>query len=808
MKTTKSFKRFISTMVMGIFIITNLNPLSAFAVTSNTKIIYPIKEISKLECRFEKFSTLWSDCKQSLPILKTKDYERYSKLNWWYNDYTRIYTVLWWASYKYGWDVWNGWHIWTDIATAEGTPVYAMANWKVIKAKNDIALWNYVSIEHEILGKKVVSTYAHLSKINMSLWQKVNAWDKVWEVWSTWNSTWNHLHFQLDLENPFYPYYYDYKVCPYSYNTISETWICFNELKKHTIDPLLFLETSWEILNSIQVVTKKIPRQTPTNTVSKTTDTKWYDMSIFNRTVHKWYPIDDIKKVQLIFRDLWEYKWQISWDYDDIEESIVSYQIKNKVISNRSELWAWWFGPKTRAQAKHDYENFIAHSWKPSTLKDSEIDNIEVTIDNKVSTQKISRTWMLSREEIEAREVDDFLKKYNVELRFKDIWWNIWIWKTSTLYLEVTDKRWRPFKWNMPSGMTFIADFSKVSVFPEKLYNFTDGSRDIKLTWVKEWNTTLYIKVWNKTIKSIDIKIYNTWETIYPDTWKIYSNSTVVLSDTKTAIALFEDNAWQRLINLRYGSTFTLDWWDNALVCIKRWSLKDIRNIYRKWCNTNDYVSKVSFDYSDTLDWLLVFDYKVIWKSASIKISNNYDNQILTSKSIKVTDPKWLSKNYAYRDEVLDMLERWIATWLNKWYFLEDRWLVESDWLEWIENTLETYKRNTVDSNTISIINSSLNELKKEKVSKFNSLTREKYLDLVYKYLVFEKSHTSSTTDYRDLDQSSIVKVSTIFDENETWRDRFWENYYRPEVPITRWEWAFLLAKAIEKNERTFLTLR
>ena len=68
-------------------------------------IIYPLKEISKLDCRFREFDELESNCKQSLPKLKTKDYEKYAKKNGGYNDYTRQYTVLWGSSYKYGWDV-------------------------------------------------------------------------------------------------------------------------------------------------------------------------------------------------------------------------------------------------------------------------------------------------------------------------------------------------------------------------------------------------------------------------------------------------------------------------------------------------------------------------------------------------------------------------------------------------------------------------------------------------------------------------------------------------------------------------------
>jgi hypothetical protein len=62
---------------------------------SANEIIYPLKQISKLECRFEDFDTLSGECKQDLPILYTKDYVKYATQNSGYNDYTRLYTMLW-----------------------------------------------------------------------------------------------------------------------------------------------------------------------------------------------------------------------------------------------------------------------------------------------------------------------------------------------------------------------------------------------------------------------------------------------------------------------------------------------------------------------------------------------------------------------------------------------------------------------------------------------------------------------------------------------------------------------------------------
>jgi len=51
------------------------------SAASNDEVVYPLKQISKLECRFEDFDTLASNCKESLPILKTKDYKKYATKN-------------------------------------------------------------------------------------------------------------------------------------------------------------------------------------------------------------------------------------------------------------------------------------------------------------------------------------------------------------------------------------------------------------------------------------------------------------------------------------------------------------------------------------------------------------------------------------------------------------------------------------------------------------------------------------------------------------------------------------------------------
>jgi hypothetical protein len=93
-------KKYSAFLTLSMMLFNTLIPFQVSAASSD-ELIFPLKEISKLECRFEEFGTLSSNCKQDLPILDPDDYSKYATKNGGYNDYTRIYTVLWGSSYKY-----------------------------------------------------------------------------------------------------------------------------------------------------------------------------------------------------------------------------------------------------------------------------------------------------------------------------------------------------------------------------------------------------------------------------------------------------------------------------------------------------------------------------------------------------------------------------------------------------------------------------------------------------------------------------------------------------------------------------------
>ena len=360
----------------------------------------------------------------------------------------------------------------------------------------------------------------------------------------------------------------------------------------------------------------------------------------------------------------------------------------------------------------------------------------------------------------------------------------------------------------MPSWMTFIVDESKISVFPKKLYYFKNWKRDIILTGLKEWNTNLYIKIGNEKIKTIPLKIYKSWAEIKPEKSIILWTDKIILWEKKTWIIVFRDNNWKNLINIEYNADITLQTSEDLQICIKTWNIKSIRNIYKTNCWDEEFVDYKNITYKDTVWWLLIYDYKVSWNSANIDIINNNTKKTINSKKITVSNPKWLNLAYEYKNEVIEMLEKWVVNWIKKWYFLEKRELTEYDALSWIRNTLINMNEDSQYNNKKNEIENNLRNVfaKRKNSSHFTSINRKQLLNLVYEYLIFDKNNTWIKKEYIDLENNDNQKASKVFDKNITWKDKFWENYFRPAVKVTRWEWAYILSKVINKNEQLYIT--
>lgn len=106
-----------------------------------------------------------------------------------------------------------------DFAAPTGTPVYATADGVVEVAERSGGYGNKIDISH---GYNYITRYAHLSKIDVTVGQKIKRGDKIGEVGSTGKSTGSHLHYEVrfkdEAQNPVNYYFLD--VTPREYNEI------------------------------------------------------------------------------------------------------------------------------------------------------------------------------------------------------------------------------------------------------------------------------------------------------------------------------------------------------------------------------------------------------------------------------------------------------------------------------------------------------------------------------------------------------------------------------------------------------------
>lgn len=91
---------------------------------------------------------------------------------------------------------WANRHTGQDFAAPTGTPVVAAAGGMVTSISSGGPYGNRIEIAH---ANGMVSTYSHLSKIEVSRFQPVRQGDVIGKVGATGNTTGAHLHFEIKV---------------------------------------------------------------------------------------------------------------------------------------------------------------------------------------------------------------------------------------------------------------------------------------------------------------------------------------------------------------------------------------------------------------------------------------------------------------------------------------------------------------------------------------------------------------------------------------------------------------------------------
>jgi murein DD-endopeptidase MepM/ murein hydrolase activator NlpD len=110
----------------------------------------------------------------------------------------RSYTLT--SSYGFRYDPFHGrgaQHAGLDMAGAHGEPIYAAATGRVVRAERYGAYGNTVDIDH---GRGIMTRYAHLSSISVSVGDRVAMGERIAAMGSTGRSTGTHLHYEVRID--------------------------------------------------------------------------------------------------------------------------------------------------------------------------------------------------------------------------------------------------------------------------------------------------------------------------------------------------------------------------------------------------------------------------------------------------------------------------------------------------------------------------------------------------------------------------------------------------------------------------------
>ena len=92
---------------------------------------------------------------------------------------------------------WGRMHEGADFAAAHGTPIYATADGTVIHAGRQGGYGNLVKIRHDF---GIETRYAHMSRIRVSVGDRVSRGDRIGDMGNTGRSTGTHLHYEVRVD--------------------------------------------------------------------------------------------------------------------------------------------------------------------------------------------------------------------------------------------------------------------------------------------------------------------------------------------------------------------------------------------------------------------------------------------------------------------------------------------------------------------------------------------------------------------------------------------------------------------------------
>lgn len=291
--------------------------------------------------------------------------------------YTTLYS---WNYISWDFNEWVWSHPWVDIIPPKkNSDVLCVLDWNVYKIWEDWAYWKYIIIKHSgvpdpdnfNLSTNLYSCYLHLSEITVSNGDDLVEGYVIWKTWSTWMSSWEHLHFQIDREeSPYHSYW------PYTWLETQKLWIWFLEwvnkkvwydnLLKYTVNPLVYLDkiSNYKFddkINNFDTTIKTNEINNNDLVIDSNKDTE--NNKVLNTNNDDLDITNDLNSLLSIWLEKNEKKEsfiEIIWVDSDIELASIDNTIINNIWINENEtLLEWKNNNFSDINSDHPYFSYI-----------------------------------------------------------------------------------------------------------------------------------------------------------------------------------------------------------------------------------------------------------------------------------------------------------------------------------------------------------------------------------------------------------------------------------------------------------------
>lgn len=154
---------------------------------------------------------------------------------------------------------------------------------------------------------------------------------------------------------------------------------------------------------------------------------KFDTSSIKNININPSSNWEKVKVLQKKFSEIWLYKGNISWDFKDLEKTLISYQLSKWVIPSEKSKFAGYFWPKTRSALISDLEEL------------NEIEELKIAV--KIAEEKAKK----AKDEAEKKRLLALEKQKEIEQKeVKEIEQKAWK-EASKIMKEI----WTPAPWQV-----------------------------------------------------------------------------------------------------------------------------------------------------------------------------------------------------------------------------------------------------------------------------------------------------------------------------------------------------------------------